>query len=72
MLNVAILTGNTGPGATVTALNLSNVSSIDFDFRGSMIRVVHGTPDKVFDLAWTDVTGVVFSIVSGVATVTIT
>jgi len=69
---VAILTGQTGPGATVTALQLSNVSEMNFDFRHSILKVVHGVPDKTFELSLTGVTGVVDSIASGVHTVTVT
>jgi len=68
---VSTLTGNTGPGATVTALRLSDVSNINFNFRGSMIHVTYGQPDKTFDLSWTGITTVTFSISSGVPTVTI-
>lgn len=67
----AVLTGNTGPGGTVTALNLGDVSSINFDFRHSMVSVVYGDPDKTFHLAWTGVTAVTFSIAGSVTTVTV-
>jgi hypothetical protein len=67
MANTATLTGNTGPGGTVTGLLLGDVSSIKFDFRAGMISVIYGDVDKEFNLSYTGVTTVTFSI-SGVST----
>lgn len=67
----AVLTGNTGPGGTVTALNLGDVSSINFDFRNTMISVVYGNPDKTFHLSYTGVTAVSFVIAGNLTTVTV-
>lgn len=72
MNNKAILTGKTGPGATVTAMTLTDVKGVEFDFEHSMINVKHGSPERTFHLAWTGVTGVTFAVVDGVATVTVT
>jgi hypothetical protein len=72
LTNVAILTGQTGPGATVTALRLEGVSNIQFDFANSGIFVTYGNQNKIFKLAWTGVTGTTFSISGGVATITVT
>lgn len=66
----ATVTGNTGPGGTVTALVLSNVESIEFDFQHSMINFLYNS-GKTFKLAWTSIATVTFSISGGNATVTI-
>lgn len=66
----AVLTGNTGPGGTVTALTLDDVKDIDFDFEHNMISVTY-TNGKIFKLSWTGVTTVTFSISGGNATVTV-
>jgi len=68
---VAILTGQTGPGATVTALQLNDVHSMNFDFEKLMLKVNYGTPSKTFELSLTGVTTVSDSITSGVHTVTV-
>lgn len=66
----AVLTGNTGPGGTVTALTLEDVTSIDFQFKHNMISLTYNE-GKIFKLSWTSIATVTFSISGGNATVTI-
>lgn len=68
-MNKAIVTGNTGPGATVTELELKPLESIVFDLDKSMVNINYA--GKTFNLAYTGVATVEFSISGGDTTVTI-
>lgn len=56
------ITGQTGPGKTVTSLAVTDVSNINFDFAGGVVKVVQRNPvPKTIEVEY-----------SNLATVTIT
>lgn len=69
MSNTATVTATYGPGLTATALVLSNVSAINFDFRAFTVQVFQD--DKFETYSLTGVTTVTFSISGTTYTITI-
>lgn len=67
----AVMTGNTGPGATVTALALENVTDFEFDIVDNMIYVTYGAPAQRFAMSYQGVATVTVSISGGVTTFTV-
>ena len=57
----ATVTGDTGPGGSVTSLVLSQMTDFEFDLAHNMIYIMYGTPTKRFPLS-----------LEGVGTVTVT
>jgi hypothetical protein len=68
--NVVVVTGNLGPGRSVTSMRLENVSSLTLDFDRGIIAIETGI--RRHEFAYTGVTGIATSISNGVTTVTIT
>ena len=68
----ATVTGQTGPGATVTSLVLNQVRNILFDFENNMVHIYHlNEAGKTFKLSYQGIATVTFSISGSVTTVTI-
>ena len=67
----AVLTGDTGPGGTVTALALENMTDFEFDLRANMLYVMYGSPTKRFPMSLDGVTTITCVISAGVMTLTV-
>lgn len=51
MTGTLVFTGPVGPGNSVTALNLSNLKRIEFDFKAQVLRTVNQNEQiQTFDL----------------------
>jgi hypothetical protein len=73
MPNSVTITGNLGPGNTVTALVFSDVTSVNFDFVARTVAITDkatGTPKTVY-FEYANIATVTFSISGANTTVTI-
>lgn len=67
----AVVTGDTGPGASVTSLALERVSKYEFDLEHNMVYIFYGSPTKRFPMSLEGVTTITSVISNGINTLTI-
>jgi len=72
-VDTVTVTGQIGPGLTVTSLVLSNVTSISFLIASNVLRVVNvvGNTPKTTDFDLRTIATVTYSISSHIATITV-
>jgi len=62
MPNTATVTAKLGPGLTATAIVLSPVNGIDFQFDRKVVGIRHGDPEKTSYFEYADIATVTFTV----------